>query len=547
MSNRQKLHYNVPQLLFHLVQAAINVVIWGRATGKTEGPMAFFTLDNIHKMPRSNGFLLGTTYEQLLTRTIPPLIAGWEKLGYVEGIHFFVRKFAPDYYKWPKAWRHPLKAEHYIHWYNGSGIYLVSQDRPGTINGVRTQWGAGDEAKFLNKEKLDNEALLTMAGHADKFSHLSNYLSLLFCSDMPTTSKGKWLLEYQQMMEPETIEAILMVQSQIIMLQTQMQEASDATKKRLQGQLNQFEQYLNELRKETVYFSMASTLDNIHALGLSPIKQFKRTLSDLAFQISVLNKQILAIENGFYGLLNEDEHGYEMANYAYIDNLYGSGYKRDLKKDCRWDGDIQPYEPLDIACDYNNSINCVCVGQENHTKGWEYRLLNSMYVLNPLLLKDCIQKFHDYYQHHKSRYINYYYDHTAIAGNASSDLSYSDEWIQGLTSLGWHVTPYYIGQAPSHHSRYLLWSNLLQGQDSRLPRFGYNITNAGSWSTAAKQAGVLKKGEFFEKDKSSEKQGSGIPPYEATHQTDAADTLIYAKLRARIGKAAGEFFDTMVI
>jgi hypothetical protein len=159
----KKLHYNKPQLLVHLIMAQIIVCIWGRRTGKTEGPMADFTLNNIFSMPRSNGFLSGTTYEQLLTRTLPPLIAAWERRGYYENVHFWVRKFPPADLKVPKAYRSPLKPDHYIQWYNGSGIYLVSQDRPGTINGVATQWGAADEAKFQNYDKLREEALLCRA------------------------------------------------------------------------------------------------------------------------------------------------------------------------------------------------------------------------------------------------------------------------------------------------------------------------------------------------------------------------------------------------
>lgn len=529
LSEFTKQHYNIPQLLFAIIQAQISILLWGRATGKSEGPMAYFTIRNLHDMPRGNGFLMGTTYAQLLTRTLPPLIAGWEKMGYYRNEHYWIGKYPDQKFKIDKAYRHPVSPEHYISWYNGSGIFLVSQDRPGTMNGVRSQWGAGDEAKLLNKKRFDEEVIPTMAGHADLFGHLSNYLSLLFCSDMPTTAKGKWLLDYKGLMDEKTINLILAVQAKLQPLQKAYIEANEKEKEKIIGTIRHFYGQLNEMRKDTVYFSLASTIDNIHALGLNAIKNFKRALSDLEFRVSILNEQIVKADNGFYGLLDPDVHGYDKFNYAYIDTLE-LNFRNEENKDCRWDGDINPNAPLDIACDYNNAINSIVTGQEQLGAFW---LLSSKYVLWPELLDACVKKWHEYYKYHRLKVVNYYYDSTAVKGDARSDISFADEWTDQLTKLGWEVNRVDIGQIGSHHSRYHFWGRLLQGNDPRLPKFFYNKTNCSDWEVSAQQAGVLRVGNTIKKDKSSEKPNSGVPQNEATHLTEAADILVWGKYRSR--------------
>ncbi|MGI4870434.1 MAG: hypothetical protein ACRYFX_04560 [Janthinobacterium lividum] len=536
-----KLHYNKPQLLVHLIMAQVIVCVWGRRTGKTEGPMADFTLRNVHAMPRSNGFLVGTTYEQLLTRTLPPLVAAWAKQGYYQDVHYWIRKFPPAQLKVPKAYRTPLKADHYIQWYNGSGIYLVSQDRPGTINGVSTQWGAGDEAKFLNVNKLREETLLTLSGCAEHFAHLSCYLSLMFCSDMPTTSRGTWLLDYEAQMDKEAVQAILLVQQLRHQLLGELEDTTLSPKKRAkhEARVAELDEYLTELRKDLVYYSEATTLDNIHALGLAPIKQFKRTLNEVVFNSSVLNKKVLKVENGFYSLLSEDSHAYDATNYDYLDRLH-IDYTNPAEADSRWDSDVNPLEPLDVALDYNNAINSLVVGQE---RGQAYNCVNSLFVLGSdgLLLRDVVKKFCAYYKYHQNKVVNYFYDHTAVARSPTTNMSFADEVMQEFRAQSWIVVERYIGQSSSHHSRYYFWGMLFKG-DSRLPRWGYNRTRFAQAAASMQQAPVKRIGEFFKKDKASERSNSGVPPEQATHLSEATDTLLWGRLRSRIGNSGGDAF-----
>lgn len=487
--------------------------------------MAYFSLHNIHSMPRSNGFFIGATYEQLLTRTLPPVIAGWEKLGYKMGLHFWVCKFPPEKWKVPRAYKTPLRADHYITWYNGSGIYLVSQDRPGTINGVETQWGGGDEAKFLNYEKLKEEALLTLSGQADKFSHLSNYLSMLLMSDMPTTSKGKWLLDFKDQMDEQTIQLIIACQLELLKLQKKLDTSTKPSQ--VIGEIKKLQKDLHSLRKDTVYVSYASTFDNIHSLGMEPLKMFKRTLTEFVFRVSVCNDEILRIENSFYSSLDEDLHGDVMVNYAHVDSLE-IDYRTPALKDCRWDSDINLSMPLALAADYNNAINCCVTGQKILQR---VRFLSSMYVLNPEMIDALIDKWHQYYQYHPVKTVKYFYDSTAEWGTYKSNMTAAQEWKQGLEKRGWRVIMIDIGHPPEHQEKHILWVKILKRLDPRLPVFIFNRENCKDWQLSCQLAGVIETAKGIKKDKGPEKKPDQYAPQEATHLSDAGDTLLWGLVK----------------
>ncbi len=278
--------------------------------------------------------------------------------------------------------------------------------------------------------------------------------------------------------------------------------------------------------------SFASTLDNIHALGFQAIKNFKRNLSDTEFIISVLNQQINQIENGFYALLDEENHGYNAVNYEHLDEIEDL-HNLEIDRNCLWDSDVNLSMPLDVSADFNNAINCLVIGQRNNYK---WRFLNSLYVLRPELLKDCAYKFVEYYKFHKTKEVNFIHDNTAIAKNASTDISFADEWITILEANGWYVRREYVGQASSHTSRYYAWSIVLEGTNKALPKFEFNKTNCHQWKRSCEGAGIKQIGDTFKKDKSNE-QDSNTDPQDATHLSEAGDGLFmywYNNLDQRI-------------
>lgn len=507
----RKIHYNRPQLRGFAIGANDETDIWGRGTGKSTGRIAPWTVDKIFSMPRSRGVCVAETYLQALERTLPPIIQGWEEMGYVRNVDFILFKKPPS--DWPTPYVGPLTPTHTIYWRNGTVISVISQDRPGTSNGMSVDWIFGDEAKLLNKERLDNELLPTNRGNERYFRGIPGHHATLWTTDMPTTPGAKWLLEKEHQMDKEQIRLILAIRVEMF-------------KAHSKGQVAKFlrlQKLWDEMRSTAVDYSEASTLENIEVLGAGFIRRMKRTLPEIAFRTTILNERITQIENGFYALLEEEKHCYNDINYGYIENKLGillpqNGTSLTWQKD----SDLDASRPLSIALDYNASINPLVVGQRF---GKYLKFQNSFYVMHPKRLKDTIKAFSKYYDDYPNRDLTYHYDHTAIGTNASSDISYADEVQELLENEGWNVNMNYIGQALGHYSRYLMWGYALAGDDARFLKPMFNRNNTHYLRLSMQNAEVVQSGNEFKKYKTPERKKE-IDQRETTHFSDAGDTLL---------------------
>ncbi|PRY90577.1 hypothetical protein [Mongoliibacter ruber] len=528
---KTKIHYNIPQLEYSLVRPQIGTCIWGRGTGKTEGPGSEFIVRNAMDMPGSLGGIVSITYDKLLNMIIPALKIGWERMGYKENVHYWIRKAPPEHLNIPKAYRQPDTNQHIIKWFNGSAQLLISIDRIHIANGASLAYIYADEVKFFPREKF-KEVLLTLRGQAALYGHLSCCESLLITTDQPRPEMpGDWVFELEKDHDPETTSVILGIQYELSQLSEELNKTkSKRRQKEIARQIDRYLDNMNELRRGLNFVSRASTIDNVHALGINVIENYKKTLTPYEFALSVLNKKQSKGENDFYYLLSEDKHGYYAPNIDFIDSL--DNKVRDT--DSRWDGDIILEAPIDIACDYNSAINWMVIGQE---KEESYDILKSMFVLKPKKIKHLVNKFDKYYAD-KKRYnntINFYYDHTAIGENAISEISFYDEWVNKLSDKGWNVNAIWIGKASNHRARYKIWEWVLGGDEGLKP-FRFNVANNQELMVSM-HATKTKKDKYgnFEKDKTSEIKKS-VPPEFATHGGEACDTLIWGVYKPKLSQ-----------
>ena len=85
---------------------------------------------------------------------------------------------------------------------------MISQDIPGSSNSLTLQAIFGDEAKFLDFEKLKDETFPANGGFKGPWKNCPWLNSMLFISDMPTSKKGSWFLSFREKMDKDVIEAI---------------------------------------------------------------------------------------------------------------------------------------------------------------------------------------------------------------------------------------------------------------------------------------------------------------------------------------------------
>ncbi len=533
-SIEKELYLNKPQILVWLVRALITICIWGRGTGKSEGVIAPWIIDKLFSMPRSKGIIIGPTYQHLLVNTLPPVIEMWKRMGYHRDVHYVIGKKPPKSWNWPEPYNAPLSHKHTIYWFNGSCQVLVSQDRISNSAGPSVDYIVGDEAKHLNFEKLQ-EIFQTNRGNRQYFGHLSVHHALLFCTDMPTTPKQQWVLQYEDDINEEAVELILAIQKEVISLISELTTAKKTRAKKIKTLLNYYKKELNEIRTDLVHFSEFSTLENLEVVGEPYIRQQKRSLSPLKYRASILNERVKKEEGMFYPMLDEDLHYYTKFKYQKIDKV-GFDFTKLKKHDYHQDADVDLEEALDISLDYNAVINSLVVAQETKT-------INFLFVKSPLMLKDVVKKFCKYYDDHPTKEVNYYHDHTAIGSNAMlGDYSFANQVVDILRDNNWYVNEIYLGQGPGYESRYEMFNNALRGCPD-LPMPTFNSNNCESLLISMENTMTRQGPSGYEIDKRSEKDPNILPEH-ATHAQEAWSTWFYGKFESMWNNTADSFDET---
>ncbi|CAB4138850.1 hypothetical protein UFOVP350_13 [uncultured Caudovirales phage] len=543
MSQKPDLFLNPVQARSYLIAAKHETTIAGRGTGKSEGIIAPRIIRWATEMPR--GLIVGeaATYQQHLTRTLPAIFAGMEKWGWVNGRDYFFGRYAPEAWKWAKPFITPLRPEYFIHLKTGAGIVLVSHDRPGSANGISACAVFGDEAKYLKRESHKSEVIPILRGMNHVFGNSSSYQSTLLTTDMPVSDAAQWLIEegdmrYTKEMRERVAQVVMMEQEKAAKLAILRDESRKGEHKNAREVVSQCHRALHRLRcgdasqkeKPLFYFQEASSLENIHVLGAEYFINAMDEMSNEEFATSLLNRRRRNVVNGFYPLLKEEVHGYDAFNNGFLDSL-GNDLNYGEDTDSRQDADVDPDMPLDISIDYNAQFNCMVIGQAS---GNVYRLVNSLHVRHPLMLRDLVLKFKHYYRHHRDKYVRFYYDHTAKFSNASMPYNYYEEVEELLRDRqggSWNVDMQYVGHTPSYQTRFELWNKILR--NDRMT-FLYNRINAEFWSNSCMLAGIKRTSKGYEKDKTNERKAKHSGAYErATHYSDAGDILVYGALTDR--------------
>ncbi len=524
-----KKHYNNPQLRSATVDAQSEIFIAGRGTGKTTIVLARKTAQSYFgTMPRGKHVLLAATFTQGFTRTIPELIRGWQELGYVMGHHFLVCTRPTE--KWIKMWNWqgpyapPLDYKYTISWWNGAIGQLISQERKGQSNGLNIDSISGDEAKLLNEEKFNTELVPANRGIIPAFKDNPWHHGITLTTDMPVGTAGRWLLNKFNAMDKEVVNQIWQLQTARYILKYEKMPSSPAyIKKEIQKQIDVIDAEVNYLRKGLLYYHEASTLENIHALGVDYIKQQLRDTTQFQFDTQILNLRPLRLEDGFYPDFDEDYHGYFAESESYFDYISDP---LNIQLDCRKDSDLNRDAPLHITLDYNRRIHPIEVAQDN---GKEIRVVNSLHSLYPGKLKEAVQLFCNYYRHHKKKLVYYWYDHTAVGGENETEKC--QDVIDILTKNGWVVIDMYTGKAPGHETKYRMYGSLLSedGKYSRTIRFNRENCKYLILSIGLAEAEQRKDG--FGKDKKSEHDPK-FPAEESTHHSDALDMMVYGMLES---------------
>ncbi|MCC8177462.1 MAG: hypothetical protein LIO91_13695 [Bacteroidales bacterium] len=525
----KKIYFNKPQRLTQLIGANTTVIVAGRRTGKTDSIAAPFAFRNMQRMAGSTGGIVVPTFKHGLTNTIPGLLAAWKRWGFLNGIHYVVGRKPPKSFGKPII--DPQDYEHVISFYNGSCAIILSQDRPGAANSLTLSWLLVDEAKFIDFQKLKDEAFPANGGIKSHFGHHSFNHSKLILSDMPQSQKGSWFLHYREEMDVDlikTIEAtvyeIWRIKERVRDLRKRGQEPPEY----LKGHLRRLDTSLNRMRSVAVYYKEYRSIENLQLLGENYIKQMKRDLTPLTFQTSILCKRIGIAKDGFYSSMREG-HKYNASDFSTLDQTFHANFtdnplnSRPSTLNSRSDADVDPMQPICIGCDYNANINWIVAGQPRDRR---LNVIKSFYVKFERKLPALVEDFCRYYANHPTKVVIFYYDSTALGNNyAVNEQDF--QWVitHEFNRRGWQVEPVYIGAPMPHHEKYLLINQAFQGHQRLMPFF--NRQNNDDLILAIQAAGISNGRNGFRKNKAGEKLAESEEDLlqHRTDGTDAFDTL----------------------
>lgn len=528
MTQRREIYFNNVQQEAMFTLAHTAVVVAGRRTGKTHGVAAPRLLKNVQSMPRSSGGIVFPSYKRGLTNTLPGTLKALADMGYHRNVHYVIGRKPDEKLGFAKPYTEPVSYEHVMTWYNGTVVYFISQDIAGSSNSLTLDWLICDEAKFLNFDKLKDETFPANGGIQAHFGHIPYHHGMLIMSDMPTTKKASWFLKYKEEMDEDLIATIHGTIFELWKIQERIRDLKAKKEKvpaYLPDRIRALSKDLSRMRRVAVYYREWSSIENLQLIGENYIKQMKRDLPPLVFQTSILSKRIGTMKDGFYSALNSDIHYYVNNDNDFLQGLEVN-FKKVDESGCLKDGDLQPYEPICIAMDYNANINWIVSGQR---EGRFINTLKSFFVKNERKIEEAVKDFCNYYKNHLKHEVVFYYDSTAIGTNYAVDGDdFANVVRKTFEKYGWTVIMKYIGQPMKHPEKHMYINRLLKGQvqGGLTPRI--NEENNEALIIALEGAEVRIGSNGFQKNKAGEKLAETETDLleHRTDGTDAWDTLV---------------------
>ena len=549
-TKNQQLKLNRPQLNFVRLLPGLSrgaTSVWGRATGKSF--IIAWIIRHVAKVaPGYSGFILGSSFKQLLSITLPSTLRALETFGFKRNVDFIIGQKPPK--SWELPYEAPVDFSHYITIYTGYkkraiGFHLLSQDKnAASARGLNLDGGIVDERLLIDNQRYQEEIGNANRGNQEFLSHVPIHHAVFDFTSMPLTNKGNYLLERGNYHEEDRNFDFTEIRNAQIRLQLDFLKNKD-----VQYRLEVWKE-LKELNRRLVFYksklhhlySESNVFDNISNVGLRFIEDRYAEMTELMFLIEMLNKRIKKIEGGFYVTFDRERHGYKgNFNYSYLDNLEYD-FDRIRSADARADSDCIAELALDIGVDFGAKINFMVVGQYLQSIN-QINIIKNIYVKHPLIHKDLFRKFVEYYAHHPHKVVNFYYD---PQGNKSTGVTYikpAEECADIMRKAGWTIVMKSRGASYTHHNtKYWFMGNVFKELDPRLPKVRINTVNAKETVISLEQSRIKEQQGQIKKDKSDERK-DGLNQAETTHASDAFDNILtgkFSRIMLGLSTSAGD-------
>lgn len=496
----KKVRLNVPQFIGVNAPQKNKSYELGRGTGKST--IISYDIKNAALyMPRATGVLVGSTYTQILSKTLPSTKQGLELFGFYEGVHYVVGKSGKNLgYKMP--FQSPNKWHNVIHFYTGFILVLVSLEDQNSGRGLNSYIVFGDEAALLDPKKLfDNVGSTNRATH-DDFKRYPLLNGQIYVSSTAMTVEGRWFNNLEN---------------------------------------NMFEDPRNHFHlRASAYWNKMNLADDWFD------RMKKAATSVIQYNAEILNIRPKVSETSFYPQLNPEKQYYTAKDHHDFSNtLIEELCDQAPGESSFYDTDIDPMKPLIISTDWGANINSMTVYQEDND-GMELRMVKEFFVKSPKILDDLFsEEFIPYFKHHVNKEIHFYFDRNGRSKQANSPLTYVEQATFYLENAGWEVieeTPH--GLDPPHADKFKVVNLVLKHSgEPGWPVIKINRMNCMNAIISIENAPAKEDSAGnIKKDKSSEQKKS-LPQEFATHLSDTFDLPIYWKYKDLVQEHFGQDYD----
>ncbi|WP_435263423.1 terminase large subunit domain-containing protein [Tenacibaculum sp. nBUS_03] len=450
---------------------------WGRGTGKSF-ILAYFMKKMVKQMPGASFALVGSTYQQILARTLPSTKKGLAKLGIFENVDYVVGKNGTQSNGFKPPEEAPNSWKNIIHFSNGAIFHLVSLDNSDSGRGFNVFGVLGDEAALFDPEKLYYNVKATNRAKSERFPNASLLGCEIYASSTPLSKKGKWFTD----MEEKIIKKQIKFHEKYIFIK------APAT--------------VNKINRPEWYIEME-----------------EQAPSKIIYNAEILNIRPKEILNGFYPQFGK-KHLYTNLNKKYLMDLTPNYQSSHL--DCRKDADLDTSKPLTLSIDWGIFISLVV----SQTHANEHRVVNSFHKQQPEIINNLIDDFCDYYEEYPNKRIQLYYGHDGNARTSNSMDTYGDQVVKMLKQRGWRVTDKSKGKpAAPHNLKYTLINLMFKGY-MNFPKITINEVNNPNLIISIERAEATDGRNGIEKVKKDEKNQS-MKQEHTTHYSDAFDIPIW--------------------
>lgn len=484
MIEQKGVYFNTKQLEFLKAKQKTKALIAGRGFGKSTviGGSQFMKAKFI---PRAKNFFASTTYNQILTATLPAIEGKFQDMGLIPDIHYIVGKRPPP--NWPRPYSAPRLYKNTLTVFNGYTVQFLSMDRPDLARGGSYDGGEIDEAALLKHESFSKVLLPMIRGNRHKFNHwLHGNLNIY--SSIPWKSSGYWILDYEEMAKADP---------------------------------------------GNYFYLEATAYDNIDVLGVDTIERMRREMHHLEFQIEVMNRRIRKVQDGFYYKFTEDKHVYP-AQFLYTDTDEGitvAGRK-----------DYNPDEMLEATFDFSGWFNCAIILQSRQKyqhERYTENAIDSAWVKGDEKVDELVDKICQQYRQHRYKRIRIWGEPRGHDKSAHGETLYQ-KIKKRFESYGWEVE---IAVQPErtnmHAERFKYMNDILDEGMYELPILRFNQETCKDVIIAIE---TCEMDHEFKKSKAKEKDRD-FPQEHAPHFTDALDYYCIQKHGWRVtGQSGGGEF-----